>query len=130
MADDDQAELAPQRMARHDAEIAADIGDDGPDRPAADFGRDLRRRGEAGETSGGRFGALGGRLGDTRGRWAEAARGLGAASRRASSAAARCRPRVMRDRIRAMSFVPKPSVAEARSLASVPCWNEAASCLP
>jgi hypothetical protein len=29
MADDDQLQLPPQRMVRHDAEIAADIGNDG-----------------------------------------------------------------------------------------------------
>ena len=38
--------------SRQDAEIAADIGEDGADRPAADFGRDLLRRGQVGENGG------------------------------------------------------------------------------
>jgi hypothetical protein len=36
-------------MARQDAEIAADIGDDSTDRPAADLGGDLLRRGQRGK---------------------------------------------------------------------------------
>ena len=41
MADDDQLQFPPQRMARHDAEVAADVGDDGADRAAADLDCDL-----------------------------------------------------------------------------------------
>jgi hypothetical protein len=37
-------------MARQDAEVAADIGDDGADRPASDHGRDLLRRGRLRQT--------------------------------------------------------------------------------
>jgi hypothetical protein len=45
--DDGRIQLPPQRMVRHDAEIAADIDKHGADRPAADFGGDLLRRGQA-----------------------------------------------------------------------------------
>ena len=41
IADDDGAQFPPQRMVRHDAEVAADVGDDGADRAAADLGGDL-----------------------------------------------------------------------------------------
>ena len=44
MQDDGQPQFPPQRMVRHDAEITADIGDDGADRPAADLGGNLLRR--------------------------------------------------------------------------------------
>jgi hypothetical protein len=47
--DDDKAQFPPQRMARHDAEVTTDVGDDGADRPAADLGGDLRRGGQASE---------------------------------------------------------------------------------
>jgi hypothetical protein len=40
-------QFAPQRMARHDAEIAADVGDDGADRATAYLGSDLLRRRQA-----------------------------------------------------------------------------------
>ena len=36
VADDDDVQFLPQRMARHDAEIAADVGDHGADRATAD----------------------------------------------------------------------------------------------
>ena len=49
VSDDDKAQFPPQRMARHDAEVTTDVGDDGADRPAADLGGDLRRGGQAGE---------------------------------------------------------------------------------
>ena len=49
MSDDDKAQFPPQRMARHDAEVTTDVGDDGADRPAADLGGDLRRGGQASE---------------------------------------------------------------------------------
>jgi hypothetical protein len=61
--DDEQVQLAPQRMLRGDAEVAANIHDDGTDRPVTDFRRDLLRGGESGETvvvvvgGSGRFGA-------------------------------------------------------------------------
>src|SRR6185437_8876907 len=38
MADDDEIQFAPQRVVRHDAEIAADVGDDDAERAAADRG--------------------------------------------------------------------------------------------
>ena len=41
IADDDGAQFPPQRMVRHDAEVPADVGDDGADRAAADPGCDL-----------------------------------------------------------------------------------------
>ena len=47
-------------MARHDAEVAIDIGNDGADGPAADQGGDLLGRGHLGET---RIGSLGRREG-------------------------------------------------------------------
>ena len=47
MQDDGPLHLPPQRMAARDAEVAADIGDDGADGLAADFCGDLFRRGEA-----------------------------------------------------------------------------------
>jgi len=50
MSDDEETEFPPQRMAGQDAEIAADIGDDDADRPAADLGCDLLRRGQGSET--------------------------------------------------------------------------------
>ena len=54
MLDDDEAQVLPQLVARHDAEIAADIGDDRADRPAADLGGDLLRRGQQGKARVGR----------------------------------------------------------------------------
>ena len=47
-------------MGRHDAEIAADIGDDGADRPATHLGGDLFLGGQASEARVlGRVGGLG-----------------------------------------------------------------------
>jgi hypothetical protein len=45
---DRQTKFPPQRMVRHDAEITADIGDDGADWPAADLRGNLFRRRQAG----------------------------------------------------------------------------------
>ena len=42
-------QFAPQRMARQDAEIAADIGNDGTDGPMADLRGDPLRGGEVGQ---------------------------------------------------------------------------------
>src|SRR5271165_3789864 len=53
-------------MTGQDAEIAADIDEDGADRPGADLGGDLLRRGQAGEAGGGRLGGAGGGLGSAR----------------------------------------------------------------
>jgi hypothetical protein len=47
-------------MARHDAEIAADVSDDGADRAAADLGGDLLGRGQADAGVKGRAGGVGG----------------------------------------------------------------------
>ena len=44
--DDGLTEFRPQWMVRHDAEVAADIGEDSADRPAADLGCDLLHRGQ------------------------------------------------------------------------------------
>ena len=60
MLDDDEAQVLPQLVARHDAEIAADIGDDRADRPAADLGGDLLRRGQQGKARIGRVCGPGG----------------------------------------------------------------------
>jgi hypothetical protein len=106
LSDDDDLQFPPQGVAGQDAEVAADVGDDGADRLTADFCGDLLRGGQVGEPSAG-F------AGDGRGGWAGCARpGLGHSalgSRRslASSALARCRPREMRARISATSAVPK-----------------------
>ena len=48
--DDELLHVPPKRVAGQDAEIAADIGDDGTDRATADFGGDLLCGGQAGET--------------------------------------------------------------------------------
>jgi hypothetical protein len=48
--DQDVLKFTPQRMGRQDAEVAADIGNDCADGPAADLGGDLFRCGQAGET--------------------------------------------------------------------------------
>jgi hypothetical protein len=47
-------------MARHDAEIAADVSDDGADRAAADLGGDLLGRGQADAGVKGLAGGVGG----------------------------------------------------------------------
>jgi hypothetical protein len=44
-------QFAPQRVAWQDAEIAADVGDDGADRPAADLGGDLLGGGQVRRSS-------------------------------------------------------------------------------
>jgi hypothetical protein len=70
-----------QRMVGQDAKIAADLGEDVGDRPAADLGGDLRRGGHAGET--GRSCA-----GEARGRRLGARPGLGVSP--GSHAVGRC----------------------------------------
>jgi len=57
VVDDGQGEFAPQWVARHDPEVATDIGDDGADRAATDLGRDVLGRGQAGKTCVGGAGA-------------------------------------------------------------------------
>jgi len=49
VADDQRTDFPPKRMARHDAEVAADIRDDGADRPMTDFCGDALRRGQGSE---------------------------------------------------------------------------------
>ena len=49
VADDGRGEFPPQRVARHDPQVATDIGEDGAGRAAADFGRDVPGRGQAGD---------------------------------------------------------------------------------
>ena len=56
-------QFAPQRVARQDTEIAADVGDDGTDRAAADLGGDLLGRGQVSQKVVCLMGAPGGRLG-------------------------------------------------------------------
>ena len=46
---DGKVQFAPQRMAARDAEIAADVGEDGTDPLTADLGGDLLGGGEGGE---------------------------------------------------------------------------------
>ena len=46
---DSQVQFIPQRMAARDAEIAADVGEDGADRLTADLFGDLLRGGQGGE---------------------------------------------------------------------------------
>jgi hypothetical protein len=71
LSDDDDLQFPPQGVAGQDAEVAADVGDDGADRLTADFCGDLLRGGQVGEPSAG-F------AGDGRGGWAGCARpGLG-----------------------------------------------------
>ena len=83
MPDDFAAQLSPQRMAWQDAQVAADVGDDGAYRPAADPGFDLLRRGQVREIWVGHIGALAyGRPGGTRTAGDGAPRGFGPASRR------------------------------------------------
>ncbi len=48
--DDGQGQFPPQRVSRHNAEIAADIGNHGADRTAAERGRDVPRRWHANNT--------------------------------------------------------------------------------
>src|SRR5271166_5561642 len=55
--DDDKPQLLPQRMARQDAEISANLRDDGADLPAADLGGDPLRRGQVSEVGVGLLGA-------------------------------------------------------------------------
>ena len=117
MVDDRQRQFPPQLVAGQDAKIAADIGDDGSDRAAADVRRDLLRRGEQRETRVGILEASGGRSGGARlalRRGAGAAgffsSGTGRRMSRSSSAPARRRPRVMRARISAKLRVPNGRV--------------------
>jgi hypothetical protein len=99
VSDDGVEQLPPQRMAFVDAEVAADVGEDGADGAAADLLGYLRGRGKA---DGVRGGFLGGRRGFGAGLWWGADGGWARASRPvslASRAAARCRPRIMPERI-------------------------------
>jgi hypothetical protein len=56
VSDNEHAQFRPQRIVRQDAEIAADVGEDGADWPVADqrvepggmLSRDLLRRGQVG----------------------------------------------------------------------------------
>jgi hypothetical protein len=91
VAEDDGAQVPPQRMGRHDAEIAADVGDDGADRPATDLGGDLFLRGQASEAR------VLGRIGGLGVRWR--------------------RPQVMRARMTAISAVPNGLATRAKQLA-------------
>jgi hypothetical protein len=112
IAGDEVAYFRPQLVARHDADVAADVGDDGADGPATDLGGDLLGRRQSDQQGvwcvGGR--GVAARAGRS---WRQPAvrRGLGSASRRgvsrmslASSASARGRPRAMVRRTRAMSL--------------------------
>ena len=49
VADDGLGEFPPQRVARHDSQVATDIGENGTGRAAADLGRDVPRRGQTGD---------------------------------------------------------------------------------
>ena len=49
LSHDDDLQFPPQGVAGQDAEIAADVSDDGADRLAADLGGDLRRCGQMSE---------------------------------------------------------------------------------
>ncbi len=49
VADDGRGEFPPQRVARHDSQVATDIGEDGAGRAAADLGRDVAGRGQTGD---------------------------------------------------------------------------------
>ena len=49
VADDRVGEFPPQRVARHDPEVATDIGENGAGRAAADLGRDVPGRGQTGD---------------------------------------------------------------------------------
>jgi len=48
VADDRRGEFPPQRVARHDPQVATDIGENGAGRAAADLGRDVPGRGQTG----------------------------------------------------------------------------------
>ena len=115
-------QFPPQRMARQDAEIAADVGDDGADRPAADLGGDLLWRGQVGETGvrspAGRRGGWPGCARPARGRARR-----GGTSRRSATLDDPCFERVGAmqaagdaARISAMSVVPKPHRTETGSV--------------
>jgi hypothetical protein len=49
VADDGLGDLPPQRVARHDSEVATDIGENRAGRAAADLGRDVPGRGQTGD---------------------------------------------------------------------------------
>ena len=71
VANDEMAQLPPQRMVRRDAEVAADVGDDGADRTATDLvgdllGRGYRRVRPGDKGRGGGFGGPGGGAGGWR----------------------------------------------------------------
>ena len=85
IGDDGVGEFVPEcpvELAGRDAEVAADVDDDGADRAAADLGGDFRFGGEAGEAGVlGGGGGLGFGLGVRRCDW-RAGRGAAAAGRR------------------------------------------------
>jgi hypothetical protein len=102
--DDGQPQLSPQRMVRHDAEVAADVGDDDADRAVADLGicSAVGRRARWGSASAGSGGACGAGAARADGRRGGRGFGSGQAALRsslASSAVVRSKARVMRDRI-------------------------------
>ncbi len=79
LSDDGDLQFPPQGVAGQDAEVAADVGDDGADRLAADFCGDLLRGGQVGEAG---VGFAGGGRGGWRGvraacGWDAAPRGVG-----------------------------------------------------
>jgi hypothetical protein len=130
---DGAVQFVPQWMARRDAEIAADVSEDGADRLTPDLGRDLLWGRQVGET-GIRVGGLL-RLGAPRGRWSGLARegagcargwcgfrlGFGVEAGGGAgdlfwSRPARSRPCVMRARIRMRSLVPKVRATSVVSL--------------
>ena len=135
VADDGRGKFSPQRVARHDPEVATDIGENGASRAAADLGRDVpgrRQTGDAWIVRGGAavLGLGGARLARGWGGQGVAGSRTGRLISLASSAAARSRPRVMRARICPMSTMPKCRVMSARSVAEARCCSAAARYRP
>ena len=134
VADDGRGEFPPQRVARHDPEVATDIGENGAGRAAADLGRDVPGRGQTGDAWFARGGAFVLGAGDARlargGSVKVAGSRMGRLISLASSAAARSRPRVMRATISPMSTMPKCRVMSPRLVAEVRCCSAAAMCRP
>jgi hypothetical protein len=155
IGDDGPAEFVPEwsvELVGHNAEVTADIGNDGADRAATYFGGDFRFRGEARESR--VLGVVGGvwlagwgsgwasggadcraargprttgrRMGGSVRSWPRAARRQSLASR----AVARRRPLVMRPRMAARSAVPKGLANREKPGAAARCWTVPARCLP
>ena len=142
--DDGDVDFVPEpsfEVAGRDAEIAADIDDDGADGPAAHLLGDFFLGGEACETrvrsvgraSGGAGcrvapGApmAGRRMGATVSSWPRSTRRHSLAS----SIAARRRPQVIRARMTARSAVPKGLTNRAKPGVPARCWTVTASFLP